>query len=235
MVVSFVAKIDLQKGGTQSLIMETPKEPLQNLANYLGGEEKKVVDWLLHNPSFKNLVFKKFFSGEKSVQYHTSIQEPLTQNGKRPGDIDVLLFSSIKNAIAIECKIVKVTSQENASAKINKVEKLKKASKQANAYLKFGFSQVYFLVIILDDGRNYNKQNFIFNHTSSVELIDIYKGDWKTKLNEDIGIMYCTIEQTRNLNIDLNNNISLQIERPAKIKVQNERLNLLLAEFDISN
>ena len=192
MVVSFVAKIDLQKGGTQSLIMETPKEPLQNLANYLGGEEKKVVDWLLHNPSFKNLVFKKFFSGEKSVQYH-------------------------------------------ASAKINKVEKLKKASKQANAYLKFGFSQVYFLVIILDDGRNYNKQNFIFNHTSSVELIDIYKGDWKTKLNEDIGIMYCTIEQTRNLNIDLNNNISLQIERPAKIKVQNERLNLLLAEFDISN
>ena len=47
--------------------------------------------------------------------------------------------------------------------------------------------------------------------------------------------MYCTIEQTRNLNIDLNNNISLQIERPAKIKVQNERLNLLLAEFDISN
>jgi len=41
-------------------------------------------------------------------------------------------------------------------------------------------------------------------------------------LNKNIGIIYCSIEQTRNLSIDFNNNITLKIERYASHYNQNE-------------
>lgn len=113
----------------------------------------------------------------------------------------------------MQCKVIKATSQEDGNAKINKAEKLWKNLKQVNAYLKFGFSQVYFLIVILDDGRNYNKLNFVFNHTSNEDLSKVYDGNWKDALDESTGVIYCTIEQTRNVSVDINNNISLEVER----------------------
>jgi len=155
------------------------------------------------------------------VRYFTTVQEPFTRNREHPGDIDLIIFSEVNKAIAFECKIVKATSQPTEKAKINKAEKLKEGVRQVNDYLKFGFSQVYLLIIILNDGRYYNKPNFINNHTLDGDLSKIYNGNWKNDLDNRIGIIYCKIEQTRNLSVDFNNNILFKIERSALSKKQN--------------
>lgn len=199
--------------GTQSLLVDAPKEAVKNLAEELGFREERIVDWLMNNISFKAMLYEKLFNSAKDVEHYTAVQEPFTRNGEKPGDIDLIAFSDINKAIGFECKIVKATSKEDGTATINKAEKLLNISYQANAYLKFGFSQVYLLIVILDDGRNYTKPNFIFNSTAFDDLSKVYVGKWKEELNEKIGIIYCTIEQTRNLRINMNNNISLRIDK----------------------
>ncbi len=220
-IIKLRAQIYPDKSDTQSLILDTIVQPVSPLADYLGYKEPKIVDWLLEENGFKISLFNKLFPNQKNIQYFTTVQEPFTCNGEKPGDIDIIAYSKIGEAIAFECKIVKVTAQPDNTIRINKVEKLKEGALQTNDYLKFGFSQVYFLIIILDDGRNYDKPNFIFNYTSEADLLEVYNGSWKECLNENIGIIYCSLEQTRNLNVDINNIISLDVRRKAIAKIQN--------------
>lgn len=221
-IVTIRAQIHPERGGIQSLIVDPPIEPVENLAEYLGFKEEKIVEWLMKDFGFKTMLFKKLFNGKKNVRYFTTVQEPFTRNRENPGDIDIIAFSKSSNAIAFECKTIKATSRPDEPVKINKAEKLEKGAIQANNYLKFGFSQVYFLIVILDDGRNYDKPNFISNHTSKEDLSKVYGGSWKNALDDNIGIIYCTIEQTRNVSVDISNNISLEIERFATQNVQAE-------------
>lgn len=224
MIVTLRIPIYSEKDKHQTLNIDTLEEPVKNLAAYLGFKEEKIIDWLIGNLDFRRILFDEHNYYEQKVNYFTTVQEPFTRNGENPGDIDLLAFIEIDKAIAIECKIVKATSQQNEKVKINKAEKLEEGALQVNDYLKFGFSQVYFLIIILDDGRCYNKTNFIFNHTSNEDLQKVYNGSWKDKLDKRIGIIYCSIEQTRNLTIDENHNISYRIERIADHIHQNENI-----------
>jgi len=230
-VVTIRAQIYPEKGGIHSLIVDTPKKPLKTLAEYLGSKEDKIVNWLMNDLGFKKELYEKLFNGEKNVHYFKTVEEPFTRNGENPGDIDLIVFKDINKAIAFECKIVKATSQPNGKVKINKAKKLKEGALQTNDYLKFGFSQVYFLIVILDDGRYYDKENFIFNHTPEEYLPQVYNGSWKEKLDERIGIIYCTIEMTRNLSVNVNNNISLKIKKIAVTNEQNNKTSQLLKEF----
>jgi len=65
MIVTLRAPIYPKKGGTQSLIVDTQKEPVKNLAEYLGFKEEKIVDWLMDNSGFKKMLFEKLLSGKK--------------------------------------------------------------------------------------------------------------------------------------------------------------------------
>lgn len=99
MVVTIRAQVYPEKGGTQSLIVDTQKELVENLASYLGNETE-VVDWLMNDFCFKTMLFEKLFNEKKNVHYFTTVEEPFTRNGEKPGDIDLLLYSEINKAIA---------------------------------------------------------------------------------------------------------------------------------------
>lgn len=190
--------------------------------------EDEVVTWLMNNGDFRRMLFEKLFPlASSQIKHHCSVEEPITVANKMPGDIDILLYENEKkqNAIGIECKIVKSESREHQQPKINKITSVhKKGTLQANGYAEIGFSRVYLLIIILDDGRHYKNPNFIFRSTPSEFLEELYGFDWDSRLNEDIGIIYAYVNQFTTNHINQTKGLGLQIEREAKGRVQGEEL-----------
>ncbi|MDF0717063.1 hypothetical protein PY092_12950 [Muricauda sp. 334s03] len=188
--------------------------------------ENDVIDWLISNDNFKQMLYRKLFSSS-SVIHHCGVKEPITEPKKKPGDIDILLYkaSDESNAVGIECKIVKSESLENQSPKINKITSVqKKGTKQADGYVKIGFSRVFLMVILLDDGRHYKNPNFVFRTTPTEELKELYNFDWNTKMNKDVGIIYAYISQLTSNHINQTKGLGLRIEREAKERFQNKEL-----------
>ena len=188
--------------------------------------EDDVINWLMSNADFKHILFKNLFSSS-SVIHHCGVKEPITEPKKKPGDIDILLYkaSDESNAVGIECKIVKSESLENQSPKINKITSVqKKGTKQADGYVKIGFSRVFLMVILLDDGRHYKNPNFVFRTTPTEELKELYNFYWNSKMNEDVGIIYVYVNQFTSNHINQTKGLGLRIERKAKQKIQDESL-----------
>jgi len=188
--------------------------------------EDDVINWLMSNIDFKHMLFKNLFS-TSSVIHHSGVKEPITEPKKKPGDIDILLYKEgdENNAIGIECKVVKSESLENQSPKINKITSVqKKGTKQVDGYVKIGFSRVFLMIILLDDGRHYKNPNFVFRTTPTEELKELYNFDWNTKMNKDVGIIYAYVNQLTSNHINQTKGLGLRIEREAKEKFQNKEL-----------
>lgn len=197
--------------------------------------EDETVNWLMSNTDFRRVLFSKVLPSSNSVQYHCGVKEPITVANMMPGDIDILLYekASSDNAIGIECKIVKSESFKNLPPKINKVTSVqKKGTKQANGYAEIGFSRVYLLVIILDDGRNYKNPNVMFRTTPSKWLNELYGFDWKTRMNDDIGIIYVFVNQFTSNHINQTKGLGLRVERDANLRKQNESLTRKIRNLD---
>lgn len=189
--------------------------------------EDEAVNWLMSNNDFQRILFGNVFPSSNSVVHHCGVKEPITVPNKMPGDIDILLYEkeSPKNAVGIECKIVKSESRENQPPKINKITSVqKKGTIQANGYAELGFSRVYLLVILLDDGRHYNNPNVMFRTTPSEWLKELYGFDWQSRMNDDIGIIYVHVNQFTSNHINQTKGLGLRIEREATFRNQNECL-----------
>ncbi|MFD2832945.1 hypothetical protein [Gramella sp. AN32] len=140
---------------TISFFVNNPKPDVSVTRTF--ESEDETVNWLMENDDFRRMLFQNLFRTSNSVKYHCGVKDPITLPNKMPGDIDILLYEKDKEnaSIGIECKIVKSESLEDQSPKINKVSSVqKKGTKQANGYAEIGFSRVYLMVILLDDGRH---------------------------------------------------------------------------------
>lgn len=189
--------------------------------------EDEAVNWLMSNNDFRRMLFGNVFPTSNSVVHHCGVKEPITVPNKMPGDIDILLYEEENedNAIGIECKIVKSESRENQPPKINKITSVqKKGTIQANGYAEIGFSRVFLLVILLDDGRHYKNQNVMFRTTPSECLKELYGFDWQTRMNDDIGIIYVHVNQFTTNHINQTKGLGLRVEREAVYRDQNEIL-----------
>lgn len=189
--------------------------------------EDEAVNWLMDNDDFRRMLFENLFQTSNSVIFHCGVKEPITIPNKMPGDIDILLYEKAKEdtAIGIECKIVKSESLENQPPKINKVNSVqKKGTQQANGYAEIGFSKVYLLIIILDDGRNYKNPNVMFRTTPAEWLNELYGFNWNTRMNDDIGIIYAHVNQFTSNHINQTKGLGLRVEREANQKTQDSSL-----------
>ncbi|EIJ37579.1 hypothetical protein JoomaDRAFT_0531 [Galbibacter orientalis DSM 19592] len=174
----------------------------------------ETVNWLMDNNEFRRMLFSNLFPASNTVNHGCGVKEPITIANKMPGDIDILVYENEmpENAIGIECKIVKSESLENQPPKINKVSSLqKKGTQQANGYAEIGFSKVYLLIILLDDGRNYKSPNIMFRTKPSECLNELYGFDWNTKMNDDIGIIYAHVNQFTSNHINKTKGLGLRI------------------------
>lgn len=215
----------IEGSSTISFFVNNP-EPEVSVTRTFESEDE-TVNWLMDNMDFRGMLFGSLFPASISVKHHCGVKEPITIPSKMPGDIDILLYEKAKedNAIGIECKIVKSESLENQPPKINKVNSVqKKGTQQANGYTEIGFSKVYLLIILLDDGRNYKNPNVMFRTTPSEWLNELYGFDWNSRMNDDIGIIYVYVNQFTSNHINQTKGLGFRVEREAKHNKQNKIL-----------
>src|SRR5690554_4400262 len=67
----------------------------ESIKDVLNGE-KVVIDYLIKDFGFRDLLFKEIFGTVKDVCYYTTLTEPFTKKNSKPGDIDLLLFKRDK-------------------------------------------------------------------------------------------------------------------------------------------
>lgn len=223
-VISDRQPIDVSS--TISFFVNNPEPELSVTKTF--ASEDEAVNWLMKNTDFRRMLFENLFPSSNPITYRCGVKEPITIANKMPGDIDILLYEDEKegNAIGIECKIVKSESRKHQPPKINKITSVqKKGTQQANGYFDIGFSRVYLMIILLDDGRHYKNPNVIFRSTPSEFLEELYGFDWNSRLDDDIGIIYVHVNQfTTNHIINQTKGLGLQIEREAEQRVQDKTL-----------
>jgi hypothetical protein len=179
--------------------------------------ENDALRWLLAHPFITNDFAKEFFPKASKPESRLNLVEPFTQSHLKPGDIDLLLADPAdpSKTIAFECKKVKIISTAEGQFKINGAKQLVPGVHQVNAYRKFGFHQIYFLVILLDDGRHHSAPNTMFHYATGRQVDEIFSIPWLADLHEDIGVIYLRINQMTGKHINHSHSIGYCIDKPA--------------------
>jgi hypothetical protein len=180
-------------------------------------KEDDALRWLVRNSFIRSEFFREFFPNGPVPEYRLNLIDPFTRPHLNPGDVDLLLIDPNNPAtgIAFECKRVKIVSLPDGQLKINGAQKVVKAVGQVNGYRALGFHQVYFLIILLDDGRHHTAPNQMFHYATGRQIDEILSTPWLPDLHEDIGVVYIRINQLTGKSIDYCHSISYCIEKPA--------------------
>lgn len=117
------------------------RESEENSESVTTMTEDQAVKWLINSFSFRKTFIESFFEKSQNVYSFFGIKEPFVIVGKKPGDVDILLFDKERpdKAIAIECKRLKVTSVGSPLPKVNNSKGIKHGVKQANGLQSLGF------------------------------------------------------------------------------------------------
>jgi hypothetical protein len=139
----------------------------------------------------------------------TNVQVPFTGAGKKPGDIDLLIAHPARphEAIAIECKRVKITVESAGNDHLNKIEEVVTGVKQANALREFGFYQTYLCVIAVVDAAAQQHWNVLnrgidanatYNYSEQKTFSRFISFPGREDLNKEVGIAFLEVVQPTN-------------------------------------
>lgn len=184
--------------------------------------EEEAIKWLFEYSSFQELFIGNILPNSKNPIGYFGVSHPVTLPGRKPGDIDILLFDEFNPhlATAIECKRVKVTVDKNAKPKVNNVGKISKAFKQARAMRDMGFYKSYVCIILLEDNRELKSANTFIRSSKLIELQEVYSIPQNESLHEDVGVIYIRITQNTRKLYSLNSGVGFCIDKEAKPLVQ---------------
>ena len=107
------------------------------------------------NPTFSHDFIGEFIPENTPCCLHHHLTAPFNRPNQQPGDIDLLFYPlhDPSQAIAIECKRIKMVSYPDGRSRVNRTGEIDKGIEQAGAYHALGFHPTYILVMLLDDGR----------------------------------------------------------------------------------
>lgn len=194
--------------------------------------EATLVKWLMQNSAVRDLVFTEL-SISTSAKFNTEIRDPFIVNSNRkPGDIDLLVceINSPNRAIAIEFKKVKARVVGGAE-KINKLENSGNACGQVKGLHKVGFSQTYYGVIVIVDGREYTEQNFFSRSISDKNYRRIVEFTGGLGLSEEVGVLYIEVVQPVQSSIDDAAMVCVGVLKAARMRAQSADLTTLVENY----
>lgn len=195
----------------------------QSISN---SSEEEILKWLMGRDDFKELFLPNFFKGPCTVNSYLGLKEPFVVNGKKPGDIDLLItdLSKPEEPVAIEVKRVKAVSIDDDSSKVNGKDKIKKGVIQANKYHELGFHKCYLMIVVLNDGRLKTTPNVLFRSAETDNVREIYNLPYKEPLNPNVGVILLNIIQYLDRDINLSGGFQLCVDREAIPQTQSEEL-----------
>jgi hypothetical protein len=195
-------------------------------------DEKPIVRWLILFPVSRLLILEQLELPPDAF-YKPEVVQPFYVPGE--GDIDLILCPRLSphQALALECKRVKVESVNAGQDKINKLQDVAEGVHQANKLYNgpFAFFQTYLCIITEVEASAQDERNVanrgVRPHTTPV------RGDTKTTtfrqivefpgradLHNDVGIIFVEIVQPSRLSIDTQATVRVCVYRRAQKRDQ---------------
>lgn len=181
--------------------------------------ESAIVRWLFTNKLVRSLILAEFVGCGNDYVYNFEVGRPIiTESGKKPGDIDILLCNKYapNKATAIECKRVKVVVQQDGEQKVNRIQEIAGGITQANGLQSMGFHQSYlFLLIVVDARLKEAKGNMFFKYENQRETSAIYEVPLDSSLHRDVGVAYAEIIQPTGKGISKMGQVGICVDKRA--------------------
>lgn len=202
--------------GAETISFFTETE--ENSASVTSMTEDEAIKWLFNNYSFGQTFKEEFFDYSNRAQPFFCEKQPFVIAGKKPGDIDILLIDKERpdQAIAFECKRLKVTSLDKNTSKVNNVNGIKTGVKQANGLQSLGFYKSYLLLILLDDGRQLDYPNTMLRNSKSDTVEEIYDIPWNEPIHNDVGIVFIKVTQQTGKHFNKMAGIGICVDKKAQ-------------------
>lgn len=179
-------------------------------------EETEITSWLLTHQLAKPLILGEITPRYNNPCIRFGVQHPIiTTPNKKPGDIDVLVWDppNPHQAVAIECKRVKVTAIDTDQDTVNKIQGIGGGVAQANAMKELGFFSNYLAIFILVDGRLRTEYNVVHRGASDQTFHQIYEFPYRGQLSPDVGILFVEIIQPTGKVVDTMGYIGVALDR----------------------
>ena len=195
--------------------------------------EPDLVKWLMNDPRTRGVILEEL-SLPMTAKSYTRVGSPfITNPNKKPGDIDILAceVSRPHQAVTVECKRVKVRAVVDGTEKINRLEALGGADRQARELFGLGFSRTYLGVVAIVDGRANDDRNFLFRGISDANYRRIIEFAGDLTLPEGVGLLYLEIIQPVQRPVGDAGMLCVAVAREAKPRSQREHLTTHLENF----
>jgi len=190
-------------------------------------DEQSILKWLFSRSELKEMIFEEL-SVKQNACHKLEVVDPIIENPrKKPGDIDVLICEqkSPHEAIALECKRVKVIADDTGRDKVNKIDAIGNGVIQANAVMNLGFHNTCLAVLTVVDGRLRKEYNTLFRGSTDETFKRVYEFPQRNKLHKDIGIMFLELIQPTGKDITRMAAVAVAVDRRPMPRKQPVSLN----------
>lgn len=216
--------VGIQKGDTCSFFNDDLNFKDESAAKQ---DEKAILKWLFMQPELKKMLFEELLV-KQTARHKLEVGYPIIENpNKKPGDIDVLIWEEKfpHEAIALECKRVKVIVDDAGRDQVNKVDAIGNGVAQANAILNLGFYGTYLAVLTVVDGRWRKAYNTLFRGSTDETFKRVYEFPQRNRLHKDIGLCFLELIQPSGKSIDRMAAVAVAVDRPHAPREQPVSLN----------
>lgn len=162
-----------------------------------GESESEILKWLMAS-SFRDLLLSELGVGADAFVAHDVVRPVIENSQGKPGDIDLLICDGGRadQAVALQCKRVKVRALNQDDDDINKLPDISGGVKQANLQREnLGFHRNYLLILIEAYGRKRSGNNTLSRGPSGGTFKEIYEFPMREKLHEDVGVIFVEVSQ----------------------------------------
>ena len=166
--------------------------------------------------------------------YRCDVVEPFYSNAQ--GDLDLMLWDAARpqEAVAVECKRVKVRTLDANNDHLNKLEGVAEGVGKANRlYQKFMFYQTYLMVMTAVDASRQDEANIPCRGISSTRSPDYGETQTLRKiiefperdiLNPHVGIVFVEFVQPTKVSFDRCGCLGIYVDRTAQPRTQLENV-----------
>jgi hypothetical protein len=199
-------------------------------------DERTIIHWIMLCPPARHLLLE-MLSLPPDAFYQSQVVQPFYSMGE--GDLDLILCSRLspQEAVALECKRVKVETVNAGQDRINKLPGAARGVCQANRLYNgpIAFFQTYLAIITEVVANLQHETNIpsrgVRSHTTPqsgdtkiTTFRQIVEFPGRAELHNDIGILFIEIVQPSRLSIDTQATVRMCLYRRAERREQPARI-----------
>lgn len=179
--------------------------------------ELELSRWAFDGPVVAPLLWKAL-DLPRPASTRFCVREPLLSNRKqKPGDIDALVCTPHQpdQAVAFECKRVKIKPTAFDTLKVGKLAGLNDSVHQVRGLLEIGLSRCYLLIFVAADGRERNEFNFAGRGPTGALIRFIDDAVRRVAIPQQVGVVSIELTQPTNRNFESAGGAGIRVLRAA--------------------